>query len=132
MNYGHDTTDRIQELEARVSLLEGLLAADAPKQPTAPGKGSIILKLVSDEFGYTLDEMRSHRRGKRLIEARHAACLLIHENTILTLSQIGRLLNRDHTSVMHGISHAAAIRDRDEAYRARLDAIAAKIGANNG
>ncbi len=70
-----------------------------PKSP--PDK---ILKAVAGHFGLSLDELRSKRRQKALVEARQVAMYLLHLDSQENLSNIGRLLgNRDHSTVIHGI-----------------------------
>jgi chromosomal replication initiation ATPase DnaA len=45
---------------------------------------------------------------------RQLAYLLSYEITGCTLTQIGKVLNRDHTSLMHGIKQINKLRQQDQ------------------
>ena len=52
-------------------------------------------------YGITFDEFVSPRRDKYLVDARTDFCHLAKETTRFGCNQIGRFINRDHTSVLH-------------------------------
>ena len=56
----------------------------------------------------TLDEMNSPRREKRFIYARHEAMYLVARDcSRLSYPRIGRMFDRDHTTIIFGIrAHA--------------------------
>lgn len=62
-----------------------------------------ILELVSRETGVSLLDLRSHRRSRQCARPRQLAMWLVRHTTLLTFPQIGRALDRDHTTVMHAI-----------------------------
>lgn len=53
-------------------------------------------------FKLRLEDIKSHRRPHRLIFARQFVMYWMIRRTGLSLPQIGRLLNRDHTTLIHG------------------------------
>ena len=52
-------------------------------------------------YGITFDEFVSSRRHKYLVDARTDFCHLAKETARFGCGQIGRFMNRDHTSVLH-------------------------------
>lgn len=65
--------------------------------------------------GYTLEQLRSADRTRDITTARQDLCLLLRRHD-WTLSEIGRLLSRDHSTVAHACKVAAA-RERDQTGR---------------
>lgn len=57
--------------------------------------------------GLNENELFSHRRNPALVRARHEIMYRAAKETKLSLPQIGRFLERDHSSVVHGIARHA-------------------------
>ena len=64
------------------------------------GLMEIALK-VCMYYEITYEEFISPRRHKHLVDARTDFCHLAKETTMFGCNQIGRFINRDHTSVLH-------------------------------
>ncbi len=71
-----------------------------------------ILDGVAATFGVTADRLRGPRRDGRLCAARNVAYYLLRELTDHSTTEIGRILNRDHSTVISG---SQAIEARMEA-----------------
>jgi hypothetical protein len=67
-----------------------------------------VVERVAGERGISLAELRSTSRSPRLVRARWAAMTAARSETDASLPQIGRILNRDHTTVLHGLRRMAA------------------------
>ena len=66
--------------------------------------GHRILAAVCTQFNVNKAQIFSKYRPKRYVQARHIACWMIRRHTLLTLTQVGKIVgNRDHTTVMHGV-----------------------------
>ena len=61
-----------------------------------------ILKTIGSLYGVSLEQLIGERRHARLSLARHVAMYLFKIDLRMSLPQIGKVLNRDHTSVLHG------------------------------
>ncbi len=72
-----------------------------------------IIRMVAPTFGVTPLDVLSHRRDKQAVRARHVAIWLARRLTPHPLPLLGRLFDRDHTSVMHAISRIDAMLDTD-------------------
>jgi len=62
-----------------------------------------IQDAVADALGLSREELLSPRRTSRIARARQLAMYLARELTPLSLAQIAREFNRDHTTVLHAI-----------------------------
>lgn len=82
--------------------------ADLPVQPMQAIKMEVAAK-----HGFTVCEMESARRNRKLVNARHEAMWRMHKETSASLPMIGKVLGgKDHTTILHGIRR----------YQARIDA----------
>ena len=64
-----------------------------------------ILKTVSGEYQVTILDLRSDRRDRRVAAARRAGYWLARHLTRHSSPSIGRMFgNRDHTTVLYGVS----------------------------
>lgn len=63
-----------------------------------------IARFVAKYFNYTVRDLRSVRRNKDLVLARHTAMYLMKQRTAFSLRDIGLFFERkDHTTVIHAI-----------------------------
>lgn len=61
-----------------------------------------IIKETANKYNLTSEQLIGHSRFKQLILARHEAFYLLQRKGLST-PQIGRLMNRDHSTVIYGI-----------------------------
>lgn len=61
-----------------------------------------IVAHVAAHYGIKAADILGERRSKRISEARHVTSWLLRESG-RTYPEIGRALNRDHTSAMYGV-----------------------------
>ena len=62
-----------------------------------------IVRIVSKHTGIPIAYIKGKRRTRPLSEARWLICYLAHDRQKFTLTEIGAVLNMDHTSVLHGV-----------------------------
>lgn len=62
-----------------------------------------ILEKVAKKYGVTVEDIKGTKRTKEIAWARHISIYLIRRLTEMSLPQIGRLLNRDHTTVINSL-----------------------------
>ena len=94
-----------------------------------PGKArhQEIIRLVEHAFEMTLKQIRSPRRDSRLITPRHILCFLLRRHTNLALASIGKIVGRDHSSVVHAVSHVEERIERSEKWREVVGRLEAEI-----
>ncbi len=61
-----------------------------------------IAKDVAEEFGVTLEDLRSRSRVARIADARAVAFFLLTRYLHMSTGEAGKFLRRDHATVMHG------------------------------
>lgn len=62
-----------------------------------------ILKAVCEQCGIERSKLMSVQRDKNSIQARYIAYYLLQELAQMSLSQIGKLFGKDHSTVMNGL-----------------------------
>ena len=90
---------RIEELERqRIAGREKLIRQSAHKDARA------VIARVALEMDVRIEDLLGPRRSVKLVEARHKAMIAVAlERPKLSLPQIGRLFNRDHTTIIHAL-----------------------------
>jgi len=73
-------------------------AHDAP----VPSHTGAVLRAVCAEYGMSSDRLLSTDRRATVTQARQISMLLLREDAGLTVACIGRVLGRDHSTVLHG------------------------------
>ena len=82
-----------------------------------------LMKAVCHELDTTLVEMRSKRRAHDIAYKRHIFYYLAQKHSLASLPKIGRFMNRDHTSVLHGIKKIRSLYEGDKS----LESLTSKI-----
>lgn len=59
-----------------------------------------VLDDASRLFGLSVEEMRGARRTAREVHARYYVAQRLLDETIITKTRVGKILNRDHTMVI--------------------------------
>lgn len=80
-----------------------------------------IVHACSVVFDVSIREIRSPRLQKRTIDARFAACLLAYELTEMSYPQIGRILGRDHTTIIDAVHECRRRCETDQEYAQAVD-----------
>ncbi len=94
-----------------VAVVEEALAYLAPAQ----GKLTLetILNSAVDFFGVSLAELTGRNRSAKIALPRQIVMYVMREELGASLPQIGQILGRDHTTVIHGIERVATEMERD-------------------
>jgi len=64
-----------------------------------------VLDIVCEYFGVEKEGIISSKRTHNLVMARHICFFILRNRFNLTLSEIGLIFRRDHTTIMHGITN---------------------------
>lgn len=137
----HRTAGGVNELETAVrrcahlaprgsvvgaSMVRTVLSDLLRQAQNAPVRGDVdtILRAVCAEFGVTKDDLLSKKREATISQARQIAMYLLREDAGLTVARIGRELERDHSTVLHGCGRIeTAIADSDESIIQAISAV---------
>ena len=86
-----------RQLEQRIAHLELILGINKDRVVTVQD----IVNTVCEVYGVSLIEMKEKCRIRKLVEPRKMLCFLAHHYKAAGCTDIGKLLCRDHTSVIH-------------------------------
>ncbi len=82
-----------------------------PEEPAGPEK---VLKIVSEQFQISVNEIIGKSRIKRVVLARQVAMYIMRNFLNMSLKDIGyQLGGKDHTTVMHAIEKVNELKNRD-------------------
>jgi len=62
-----------------------------------------ILNLVTAKYGVSIEELKSKRRSSNLTAPRHIAIYLIRTMTDMSLPAIGKIFQRDHSTIINSL-----------------------------
>jgi chromosomal replication initiator protein len=102
------------------------LAAQALHDLVAPGPSgrgatpAALLTAVARYYDVAVDELKGKSRNKHVVVPRQLAMFLLREDAHLSTPEIGRLLNRDHTTVLHALKQISGDIARDGPSRASI------------
>jgi hypothetical protein len=68
-----------------------------------------IIREVCAEYNVSETDVLSHRRTQCLIRPRQKICYRLKNETMASLPEIGRLMNRDHSTIVYSIRKAEAL-----------------------
>ena len=63
-----------------------------------------IFEKVSKKYGISIDDLKGRKNTKEIALARHKCIYVIRNTTQLSTNDIGRLLSRDHSTVLSSIN----------------------------
>ena len=87
-----------------------------------------IIDLVTDEFGVTLQQMKSGKRYREWVEARMVAMFFIKRYCKSTLKSIGMMFGgRDHTTAIHSINTVKDLMESNRDFKNRVLTIQNKL-----
>ena len=104
--------------------LQSIISPDKPREITP----QLIIEIVADHYGVTVDQMISSSRQKIISRPRQIAMYLCREMVDTPLNAIGALLgDRNHATIIHGANIIADEYSKNEDFRNEIDAIKKKI-----
>jgi chromosomal replication initiator protein len=82
---------------------------------------------VEEHTDISFDQMRARNRKVDLVRARQLAMWALRHKTMLSYPQIGRIFDRDHTTVIHAVARIDGIRRANPSIRRWLDDLTARF-----
>ena len=82
-----------------------------------PISKEMILKNVCEHFGVTQQELKARGRKRHLSDARSIISYFLKKNTKLSLTDIGKEIYRDHSTVIYYIKKVSGFIEMDKKYR---------------
>lgn len=100
-----------------------------PLRNASPDPMSDLLSIVAGVTGVSVDDIVSVGKTQSIVEARHMAMAIASTDLRLSSPEIGRMLNRDHSSVLYGIRQHVERTERDPAMLARSGQVRERLGS---
>lgn len=91
-----------------------------------------IQEVVAEEYGITVDELRSKQRKERFVFPRHIAIYLAHELTDLSWTDIGEAFNKDHSTTIHACEKIKTMVANDPYFAETINKLINKIRTKKG
>ena len=63
-----------------------------------------ILNTVSNYYGVSIEDIKGKCRKRKIVKPRQIIMFLLRTKARMVLSDIGEVMNRDHTTVIHSIT----------------------------
>ncbi len=82
---------------------------------------------IYNKYGVSRNELTGQKRTKEIAAVRHLAIYLIRNTVELSLPNIGKIFNRDHTTIMSSIENVEKKLRNDRAYRQEVEALKKEI-----
>lgn len=121
-------------LRAKASLRKGEVDLDLLREVVASVVGhqqvltsAMISDLVGTQFKVSVKDMQSRSRKKAIAFPRQVAMYLSRKYTEESLADIGRIFNRDHSTVLHAIKVVSSLTARDASVSAQLNLLGDKV-----
>mgnify|MGYP000904845966 CR=1 FL=1 len=76
-----------------------------------------VLQAVSSVTGIKREHIFGRRRLRRYSDARHMAMFLTRQSTKMTVQRIGKLFDRDHSTVVHASNSVQSLIDISDNYK---------------
>lgn len=99
------------------------------KPTLTPARAQAGLVAAAAVFEVPLRALTGPRGTPRVFRARQVAMAALYEACEVSYSELGRLFDRDHTTVIHGVARAQALAAQDADYAAALQLIAQEVRA---
>ena len=84
---------------------------------------SKVIAAAAAHFGVSEEDIVGERRDKNIRLARNAAMLIIKTNTAMSLSEIGRVFNRNYSTVINNCNAAKAMIEADAHFATEIQDI---------
>jgi chromosomal replication initiation ATPase DnaA len=102
-----------------ITSLNGLYATDEDKSPDI----AQVVKAVEKVTGTQLATMQVKHSAREMVEARQIMCYALREHCGLTFKTIGRIIDRDHATVIYGIKQVQNNPRIFEGWQKKVEAI---------
>jgi hypothetical protein len=86
-----------------------------------------VIRVVAKYYSISVRDIVSHRRTRTLIQPRHVAMYLAHEQAKYSFAIIGGVLGRDHTTIMHACRRIADLREQDPELNREIHVLISRI-----
>ena len=95
------------------------ITIEADKQETYSVKS--LVRAICENFGVEQDLLLGKRRVAFVMAGRHALYYLGYRNTAHTTTTLGDYLDRDHTTILHGLKKCESLLEQNSNYAFKVE-----------
>ena len=121
-------TSITKRAEPTKEMAEEILSEFVHAESLAIEPDSIVL-VTAAHYGITREQLKGKRRTNSVALPRQVAMFLMRRMTTLSLSEIGRFFDRDHTTVIHACEKIERLRVVDRTMRETVERLAEAVQA---
>ncbi len=114
------------DIDLAKDILQDIIHPDQPKQITV----EMIIKIVCEHFNVPQTDIYSKKRSKDISQTRFIIMYLSRQMTDKTMKEIGQILNKDHSTIIHGLKEMDKKLTTDENLRKTVETLQKKIQPN--
>ena len=100
-----------------------------PKKDSDQKKMDDIILAVTKKFGVTRDDILSTKRNKEIAVPRHICVYVARQCTNLSQNQIGKVINRDRTTVISSEGFVKDLMEKDSSFAYEVNSIIREISS---
>jgi chromosomal replication initiator protein len=119
-------TSITRRAEPTAEMAEEILSEFVHAESLAIEPDAIVLAVAS-HYGITREQLKGKRRTNSVALPRQVAMYLMRRQTTLSLSEIGRFFDRDHTTVIHACSKIERLLAEDRTMKDTVERLAEDI-----
>ena len=82
-----------------------------------------IISEIAKKYHITPEEIKGKKRSKDVAMARHVAVYIIRKATDMSLKSIGKIFDRDHTTMMSSLDVVEAEMEADATFEHEVNAL---------
>jgi len=86
-----------------------------------------IVNVVAGHYGITREQLKGKRRTNSVALPRQVAMFLMRRQTTLSLAEIGRFFDRDHTTVIHACTKIERLMKEDRVVKDTIERLADEV-----
>lgn len=106
-------------VEIAKNLLSGIISGSVPPDVIAER----VIEKVSTYYNIPAEDIKGKRRSKEIAQARHISIYIINHVTTLTLESIGKIVGRDHSTVLSSVNVVSRQMKMDSSFEHEINAI---------
>ena len=111
--------------EVSLYALPAIRYAVPPKQITDEERKDKIIEFVAEYFKISIYEIKKPHRYQKFVYPRHLCQYAIRQKTKMSLKEIGRYFNKDHTTIINACTAIQNYMDTNPEKKAEIEYILA-------
>ena len=88
---------------------------------------SLMMEMITEFYQISEKDIKSAWRKRPVVWARHVFCYLCSKYVQCSIVSIGKVINRDHTSVIHARQNVSNLMDSDPDLREQVKGLETRV-----